>query len=135
MMFEGYKPTKREREAIDRAFYAVCELAGHDHRAEMFAKDEKRGYGNRNDSIPLAAAYGMCCKWFMHGVEKPDAMLRDHYFIRPAAIWFQGTGAYVANKGPINRDQLYMIQAGVDAHEDAFNRMMHRDKEALAKIA
>lgn len=136
-MFEGFKTTKAERDAIDRAFYSVEELCGHDFRCERFAKDEARGYGNRNDAIPAVAARGLCCKWFLDGVERPGLRLADSYYMRPAAIFFTGSGAArgaIETRGALAICHLAAIHAGVAAYDAAFERMHARNKAALAQL-
>lgn len=132
-MFEGFKTTKAERDAIDRAFYAVEEICGHDFRCQRLAKDEARGYGNRNDAIPAIAARGLCAKWFLDGVNRPELRLADSYYMRPAAIFFTGSGAA---RGAIALAICHFatIHTGVAAYKAAFERMHARDKAALSQL-
>jgi hypothetical protein len=124
-MWNGYKPTKAEREQIEHAFCFILEIAGQDWRVERAAKDEAKGYGNRNDGIPLIGAKALCVKWFLQGANRPNQYLRDTYFLRPAAIYLTGLGAtrrddIIAHEGALT--------LAVAAHDAAFKRMMDADK-------
>jgi hypothetical protein len=125
-MWEGYKHTKKERAAVDAAWFKVCALTGHDYRSERFMKDEARGYGNRNDRIGEQGAKALCVKWYLNGTQKPEALLADYYFIRPAAIWFTGYGASKAAALSIEDEAL--LTAAVEAHDAAFKRMIDSDR-------
>jgi hypothetical protein len=127
-MWDNYKPTKAERAAIETAWQTVYELTGHDWRSQDFTKQEARGYGNRNDAIGLIGAKSLAVKWFFEGTQKPDALLADYYFCRPAAIWFKGYGAAKANV--IGADELAILEAGIAAHEAAFKRMQDENRIA-----
>lgn len=133
-MLEFFKPTKKEREAIERGFYRLAEINGHSNRAERFAKEEARGYGNTRDRVPLIAARGMLCKWFLQGVAKPDALLRDNYFSRPAAVWARGFGADAVATNTKTLD-VTGIQLAAEAYETAFNRMTDTYVDAFNKSA
>ena len=130
-MWDNYKPTKAERAAIETAWQTVYELTGHDWRSQDFTKQEARGYGNRNDAIGLIGAKSLAVKWFFEGTQKPDALLADYYFCRPAAIWFKGYGAsYNRPQTGLSSSTLQTLVAGVQAHEDAFKRMQDENKTA-----
>ena len=139
-MFEGYKPTKSEAAAIERGFRLVAEVARDSYRVENCARDEKNGYGNTNDRVPLAAARGMVCKWFMQGFRSPDVLLRRNYYCRPAAIYMTGLGADLADQASTPGNWLRLAEAvsaaesAVDAHEAAFDRMQSADKRSLENV-
>ena len=127
-MWNGYKPTKKERELIEKAFNFIHELFGCDSRIERAAKDEAKGYGIRCDGIPLIGAKALCVKWFMRGIKNPNQYLRYTYMLRPAAIYFMGLGAssvdrVIAHEG--------LLQKACEAHEAAFKRMHERDLAAI----
>ena len=121
MSLSAIRPTNAERQAINRAFYRIEELTGHNPRCAKFANDEHRGYGNKNDRVPVIAARGMCCRWFLHGFYNPSTLLRDSYWLRPAAIWFEGYGANIANTTP--SVDISDIKAGLAAYDAALNRI------------
>lgn len=121
-MWDNYKPTKKERAAIDAAWFRVHALTGHDHRSDMAMKEEARG----RDGVGTTGAKALCVKWYLDGTRKPDALLADYYFIRPAAIWFTGSGAFKAAALSIEDESL--LSAGVEAHEAAFERMMNDER-------
>lgn len=128
-MLEGYKPTKAEASAIERGFRLLAEVARDSHRVEKCARDEKNGYGNASDRVPLAAARGMVCKWFLQGWKKPDMLLRRAYYRRPASIYMNGLGADLFEQASRPGDWLALAEAvsaaalAADAHEAAFARM------------
>lgn len=135
-MFEGYKPTKQEATAIERGFRLLAETMRNSYRIEQCARDEKRGYGNASDRIPLAAARGICCKWFIQGWNDPEMLLRRNYFCRPAAIYMTGLGADMRNASDIRirigwslacATAVGAARAAADAHETAFKRMQKRE--------
>jgi hypothetical protein len=126
-MFEGYKPTVFERRAI-LAGYAVverfadkfCSEANNLMRSTL---DERRGYGHRADALPLLAARALIVKWFREGTQEPDALLRDTYNIRPAALWAQGFGARVGHIKGVSTADCFTLDEAVAAHHSAFIRM------------
>lgn len=128
-MFEGFKPTRKELRAIDDAWCAIDEVT-RDSRLAYFTKEEKRGYGNRHDAVPMSAARGLMIQWTLRGIEKPDALLRDNFFIRPAAIWATGKGAELAHMGEASSEFVATLEAGKAAYDAAFARMLDADKAA-----
>jgi hypothetical protein len=128
---EGFKPTAEERAAISRGVLAIKGHCRSDMEVDRLIADEARGYGNSSDRIPKAAAEGLACSWFLRGVDDLNALLRDHYFCRPAAIWFAGFGAARNHDGKISREDLKEISAAVAAYDAAFARMLEADKAAL----
>jgi hypothetical protein len=130
-MFEGFKPTKTEKAAIDGAWRWLTENTRDEYRSNNLMKDEHRGYGNRHDRVPLIAAKGMCLSWFARGVACPNMLLADGYYMRPAAIWFMGMGADRSGAAAIN---MPAITAAVAAYDAAFKRMIDAGKAALASI-
>jgi hypothetical protein len=119
-MFEGFKLTAKEKGAIDGAWRWLVEYTRDEYRSTAYMKAETKGYGNSNDRIPLAAAKGLCLKWFLQGVNKPDLLLRHCFDMRPAAIWFQGMGAERSGAAAIN---MPVLEAAEKAYMAAFDRM------------
>lgn len=132
-MWNGYKPTKAEQEAIKGAYYylADCQV-GSRNRLDHWMTQERKGYGSRNDAIPKIGAMALCVKWFLEGVRRPDALLRDTFEMRPAAVWLQGLGARKVGGSAIN---LPCLETAVLAHDRAFWRMINKDNETLAQLA
>lgn len=131
MPLENFSPTKNERAAIAKAFYAIETCGGHSTRFESLARQEHRGYGNRNDRVPLIAARGLCVKWFLDGLDDPSILIRQLYWARPAAVFFTGYGAHIAHTycknlhssiPPSHELNLSTIRAGKAAYDAAFNR-------------
>jgi hypothetical protein len=128
-MLEGFKTTTKERAAIAGAWEWLIANTRDEYRSKNFLKDEKNGYGNPNDRVPEIAAKGMCLSWFLRGVQSPDALLRDWYFCRPAAIWFAGMGTERSGNAAIN---MTALQAAAEAYEAAFARMTAKDRQSLS---
>ena len=129
-MWNGYKPTKAEKQAIEGAYYylADCQV-GSRNRLDHWMKQERSGYGNRHDAIPAIGAKALCVQWFLEGVKRPNALLRDTFEMRPAAVWLQGLGARKSTGAPaIN---LPCLEAAKAAHDAAFKRMIDEDKVQL----
>jgi len=124
-MFEGFKLTTKEKAAIDGAWYWLVSNTRDEYRSVSLMKEENRGYGNRNDRGNAMAAKGMCICWFLKGVRVPGMPLRDCYYMRPAAIWFQGMGAERSGAAAINMPALEAAEA---AYMDAFTRMQDADR-------
>ena len=103
-MWNGYKPTTAEKKAIEGAYYylADCQV-GSRNRLDHWMKQERSGYGNRHDAIPAIGAKALCVQWFLEGVKRPDALLRDTFEMRPAAVWLQGLGARKSTGAPLLR--------------------------------
>lgn len=121
-MLENYKPTASERRAIEKGYSIVSSYARSDYELTSQVKAEHRGYGNRNDRIPLIAAKALIVKWFTDGVQSPDQLLRDTYNMRPAAVWAMGTGAARAEQ--VSCTELQIIRAACRAHNEAFDRQL-----------
>jgi len=68
----------------------------------------------------VIVAKGMCLSWFLKGVNKPEVLLKDCYFMRPAAIWFEGMGAERSGAAAVNMTALV---GAVEAYNAAFARM------------
>ena len=129
-MWNEYNPTKAEKQAIEGAYYylADCQV-GSRNRLDQWMKQERSGYGSRSDSIPTIGAKALCVKWFLQGVNRPDALLRDTFEMRPAAVWLQGLGARKSTSAPaIN---MPCLAEAVAAHEAAFKRMIDQDTARL----
>lgn len=125
-MWDGYKPTAKERKAIEGAYsYLYHHQMQNPHMLDDLMKQERKGYGNRHDAIPAIGAKALCVKWFHQGVTtQKDALLRDTYSLRPAAVWLIGHGAWRATSAPaIN---MTALELGLEAHETAFKRMAGR---------
>ncbi len=129
-MFEGFKPTAKEKKAIEGAWNWLISNTRDEYRSANYMKGEQKGYNRHNDRVPLVAAKGMCLQWFLAGVQAPELLLRDCYYMRPATIWFEGMGAGRVGAGAINMPTL---NAAVEAYKAAFGRMIARDKEGLSK--
>jgi hypothetical protein len=132
-MWNGYKPNKAEKQAIEGAYYylADCQL-GSRNRLDALMKQERSGYGSKLDSIPTIGAKALCVKWFLEGVNRPDALLRDTFEMRPAAVWLQGLGARKSTGAPaIN---MPCLLDAVAAHESAFRRMMDKDYSNIVRL-
>jgi hypothetical protein len=124
MRLFDFSPTTSERHAINKGFYRIEELTGHNSSCARYARDEHLGYGNRHDRIPLIAARGLCSKWFLEGLYSPDILLRDSYYLRPAAVWFQGYAANFANTYAGKFPDISAIEFGAAAYKSAFDRML-----------
>lgn len=124
MRLSTFSPTASERRAIEKGFYRIEELTGHNWSCARFVREEHLGYGNKHDRIPLIAARGLCSKWFLEGLSAPGALLRNSYYLRPAAIWFQGYAANIANTYSNQLPDISDIEAGAAAYKDAFDRML-----------
>jgi hypothetical protein len=130
-MLEGYTPTRTERALIDRAFAQIAEKHARSYwELEHWAKQEQKGYGNRYDRVPAVAARALCVKWFADGVAHPDALLRDTFSLRPAAVYLQGLGARAAAEGKVDPVTARLAADAISAHENAFDRMMEKDRAA-----
>jgi hypothetical protein len=127
-MFNSFKPTTKEKRAIEGAWRWLAANTRDESCSTSFMKQEHRGYGNANDRVPLIVAKGMCLQWFLQGVNAPEVLLRDCYRMRPAAIWFAGMGAARSGNAPVDMPAL---QAAVEAYRTAFERMQAEDKGAL----
>lgn len=120
MAFEGFNPTKKEREAIDAAYRYITENTRDEYRSNNFMKDEAHA-----QQIPRIAAKGNCVKWFLDGLKEPEKTLREMYYCRPAAIWFQGMGAEQVYNPAFNKKPI--LVAAVVAYDAAFKRMQDMD--------
>lgn len=121
-MWEDYKPTKAEREMIEGAYRYIAECHINTGELDKWMKQERKGYGDRNDAISTIAAKGLCVQWFLQGINKSDALLRDFYNIRPAALWLMGKGADRKQSAPaIN---MPCLESAKQAHDTVFKRMV-----------
>ena len=127
-MFGNFKPTTKEKQAIEGAWGWLMANTRDEHRSASFMKQEHRGYGNASDRVPLIAAKGMCLQWFLQGANKPEVLLRDCYYMRPAAIWFEGMGADIVTN---TANAFPRLTHAVEAYQTAFARMHAKDKGAL----
>ena len=129
MMMTNFKPTASQRLQIAAALSEVYALARSEWEVAQQVKAERRGYGNPSDSVPEIAAKGMIIKWFLYGVNNPDALLRDTYDRRPACTWAEGFGARCKHEGRISDVSLIVLAAGVAAYEQASADMNTRNLE------
>lgn len=135
VMWTGYNPTKKERDAIDNAYRLLqVHYVGGYGELDRWMKQERKGYGSRNDAIPTIGAKALCVKWILQGMTtQKHALLRDMYMLRPAAVWLIGKGGEIwANRDADTIAYLRgILEHAQEAHEAAFKRMMDRDTEAL----
>jgi hypothetical protein len=132
-MLEDLTLTKKERDAIKAAFSALRSYTRSDCELNDWAKKEQRGYGNRNDAIPLICAKALLVEWFLHGVHNPEQLLRDTFNLRPAAVYFEGLGAHCLKQAKITDADLIKMLIAKQAYEAAFARMHERDVANLNK--
>lgn len=134
-MWTGYSPNKKEREAIETAYGLLQNhYVGGYGALDRWMKEERRGYGNRNDAIPTIGAKALCVGWMLQGMTRhKDALLRDLYMLRPAAVWLIGKGGEIwANKEKETINYLIdVLEKAQAAHDAAFKRMMDKDHAAL----
>ncbi len=123
-MFDAFKPAAAEKRAIEGAWNWLIANTRDQYRSASFMKQEHKGCGHANDRIPLIAAKGLCLRWFLEGVNNPGALLRDCYYMRPAAIWFKGAGAERSGAAAVNMPAL---EAAVASYDVAFKRMQAED--------
>jgi len=119
MMMTDFNPTASQRRQIAAALSEVYSLAHSEYVLYQQIKAEHHGYGNPSDSVPLIAAKGMIIKWFLYGVNNPDALLRDTYDRRPACTWAEGFGARCGFEKRVSSAALIVLAAGVAAYEQA----------------
>lgn len=125
-MWDNYKPNAKEKKMIEGAYsYLYHHQMQNPYELDKLMKQERKGYGNKHDSIPTIGAKALCVKWFYQGVTShKDALLRDAYSFRPAAVWLIGHGAWRSTCAPaIN---MVALNLGIEAHETAFKRMTER---------
>lgn len=125
-MWEDYKPLKKERDAIDRAYRSIVESAERSHEIVSCMAGERKGYGNKNDAIPTIGAKALCVKWFYEGFNNPEILARKIYNNRPSAAWLIGYGAACATNKTIAFDNS-IFDAAISAHEATFNRMVNKE--------
>lgn len=129
-MWNGYKPTKKERQAIENAYRGIVESAARSHEIVDCMRNERKGYGFKSDAIPTIGAKALCVKWFYEGLCKPDILAREIYQLRPAAAWLIAHGASCALNRRMGFDHA-VFQTALAAHEAAFDRMVN-PKEKVA---
>lgn len=122
-MWTDYKPTKKERDAIEHAFGGIVQSVCRNYEILNLMRQERKGYGSRGDAIPTIGAKALCVKWFYQGLCKPDIMAREIYDLRPAAAWLIAHGA-ACKANPRMAFDFSIFDAAMTAHETAFNRMM-----------
>ena len=127
MMMTNFKPTASQRRQIAAALSEVYALALSEYEVNQQIKAEYRGYGRPSDGCPEICAKGMIIKWFLHGVNHPDELLRDTYYQRPASVWMTGFGARCKHEGRIKSVELIVLAAGVAAYEQACADMKTRE--------
>lgn len=125
-MLEDYKPTKAERDAIERAYATLATFTRSDWELNNWAKQEQTGYGNRSDRVPLIFAKALLCKWFLQGCDAPNQLLRDTFYCRPAAVYMTGLGAQAATRGDAGVGVRLTFATAADAHQAAFERSVRR---------
>jgi hypothetical protein len=130
-MLNDIKLTKAERHAIETAHAALYRLTRSMFELDHCTAQERKGYGHASDRVPLICAKALIVKWFLGGVQEPNALLRDAYALRPAAVYMQGLGAREAHEGRLSADTIATLRAGVDAWAAAFDRMHQRDMASL----
>ena len=134
-MLNDIKLTKAERHEIETAHATLYGFARSHYELDHWTAQERGGYGNANDRVPLICAKALIVKWFLGGVQEPDALLRDACALRPAAVYMQGLGAREAHEGRIQADAIATLRAGVDAWAAAFDRMHRRAVASLRAAA
>ena len=130
-MFNDIKLTKAERHAIETAHAALYHFAQLHCELDYWTAQERKGYGHASDRVPRVCAKALIVKWFLNGIQAPNALLRDAYALRPAAVYMQRLGAREAHEGRIQADAIAALRAGVDAWTAAFDRMHQRDMTSL----
>ena len=120
---EGYRPTKAEKTAIAAALKTIERVATRDWlECLRQIKLEASGYGRASDRVPLCAAQGLFIGWIIRGIDKPETLLRDCYYCRPASLFAEGLGAALRNK--FTQSERLDLRNGHAQHEAAFARMM-----------
>jgi hypothetical protein len=130
-MFQDLKLTRSERHAIETAHAALYSHTRSIYELDHWTAQERKGYGHASGSVPLICAKALIVKWFLRGVQEPNALLRDAYALVPAAVYMQGLGAREAHEGRLSADTIATLRAGVDAWAAAFDRMHQRDMASL----
>lgn len=130
-MLDDIKLTKAERASIERAYATLYDYTRSRWELDDWTAQERKGYGAASDRVPLICAKALMVKWFVHGVTNPDALLRDMYALRPAAVYVQGLGAHTSHQERLGADALATLMAGVRAWAAAFDRMLQASMAAL----
>ena len=130
-MLNDIKLTKAERHAVETAHATLYGVTRSHCELDHWTAQERNGYGHAQDRVPLICAKALVVKWFLNGIQEPDALLRDAYALRPAAVYMQGLGAREAHEGRIQADMIAALRAGVDAWAAAFDRMHQRKMASL----
>jgi hypothetical protein len=129
-MWPNYRPTPRQREAIEAAFAGLeraCESAGRSHVATVEAamKAERRG----TDGVPTIAAKALVVQWYAAGRRNPSFMARTLFGVRESAASLMILGAAheatFTIREPVSRD---LLKEAEDAHNAAFAAMMREPK-------
>ena len=130
-MLDDIRLTKRERDLINDAFNSLETFTRSRYELDHWAQQERKGYGNAHDKVPLIVSRALCLKWFLYGATNPDTLLRDAFALRPAAVYMTGLGARAAHSRLIAVDVLDNIRAACAAYAAAFDAMHQRDLAAL----
>lgn len=123
--------TKAERHAVETAHATLYGFTRSHCELDHWTAQERKGYGHAGDRVPRICAKALTVKWFLNGIQEPNALLRDAYALRPAAVYMQGWGARAAHEGRIQAGAIAALRAGVDAWAAAFDRMHQRDMASL----
>jgi hypothetical protein len=135
MSLSDYKPTAAERRAIIAGLNIIEDIAdkgmGHWFQVEQHIKQERTGCGISPDRVPLICAQGMFCKWFLHGAENPNMLLRNTWSLRPAAVFAYGMAAdraaYENAKELWKVGVVNTLRDAANAHEAAFARALKQE--------
>lgn len=130
-MLDDIRLTKHERDQINKTFNSLEAFTRSRYELDHWAQQERKGYGNVHDKVPLIVARALCLKWFLYGATNPDTLLRDAYALRPAAVYMTGLGACAAHGGLIAVDVLEDIRAACAAYVAAFDALHQRDLATL----
>ena len=130
-MLDDIRLTRAERDLINRAFNSLEQFTRSRWELDQWVRQERKGYGRAGDRVPLIVARALCVKWFRQGVDNPNALLRDAFDLRPAAVYMMGLGARAAHLDRVSESHWVPIKDAVDAYQAAFDAALDRDFAAL----